>query len=520
MTQSSSLASFVIAVILVGSSSSATTETVHSCHNGVCDNNSTSGVNNDEVSMLQVKLQSNSRAHPMIIDGVDHVVGLPKDKSPWAVIESDNTKQALGYTLLDGDCPWNNIKVLEKTSVEGCAAACDTDCDCQGFSWAKEHGGRCIPKSKACKNSEVWHNVWSFYSKIGKWPQCGFTTTTTTMVFKECSAWGDPHFTTTFTGDKMDFMGLGMFKLAATIEQDFELHGFMVPYGYVPASAFAGFAMNVGGTYVSIIGKSVSVGGVPYYGTNASLGVTISDNDETVKFVSPDKSVHFESTWKKIGTPPGYLLNFKVYINQIDIAKEGICGSSSAKQPLTCNDALFNEVERASLTKLLGPAVSDCKVSQPKEVTPEKACTDAGISYATAVSKCQKLKNNAAFFKSCIFDYCASKGDDSMVDGANEAQISQSMKPDGVQPPPPKLLGCFKDSWDRDLPFKAGRVGSWQGPEACAEMCVSYKYFGIQAAVECWCGDTYGKHGAASDCDCGNKDWKGKGFRSCLYESP
>jgi len=84
--------------------------------------------------MLQLSLKAKAQAHPMMIDGLDHVVGVPKDQSPWAVIKSTNTKKTDGYILLDGDCPWNNIKVLEKTGVEACAAECDSDCDCLGFS--------------------------------------------------------------------------------------------------------------------------------------------------------------------------------------------------------------------------------------------------------------------------------------------------------------------------------------------------------------------------------------------------
>jgi len=314
-------------------------------------------------------------------------------------------------------------------------------------------------------------------------------------------------------------MGLGIFKLAATVEQDFELHGFQVPYGWVPASAFAGFGLNIGGKLVTIIGKTVSIGGEPFTGSSSPLGLTIVNTHserDTVKYVSPDKSVHFESTWKKLTTPPGYLLNFKVYIDAPLIAKEGVCGSKDSKTPLLCNNGLFNKGELASLNALLPKGVSDCKVDQPKEATPEEACKAAGISYAAAVSKCSALKNDAAFFSSCIFDYCASKGDDSMVAGAVESQIRQSISPEGTTQAP-KFVGCFKDSWDRDLPKNAGNSVF---PAECQTMCTGYKYFAIQAAVECWCGNAYGKHGPASGCDCETEGWKGAAFKSCIYEEP
>ena len=43
-----------------------------------------------------------------------------------------------------------------------------------------------------------------------------------------------------------------------------------------------------------------------------------------------------------------------------------------------------------------------------------------------------------------------------------------------------------------------GRVARWgPGNDAmmCADKCRDYKYFGLQYFGECWCGNSYGKHG-------------------------
>ena len=61
--------------------------------------------------------------------------------------------------------------------------------------------------------------------------------------------------------------------------------------------------------------------------------------------------------------------------------------------------------------------------------------------------------------------------------------------------------GCFHDKGapERDLPFhvpyyKADTIT----PRSCLASCIhlGYRYAGIQAGMECWCGQSYGKHGA------------------------
>jgi len=62
----------------------------------------------------------------------------------------------------------------------------------------------------------------------------------------------------------------------------------------------------------------------------------------------------------------------------------------------------------------------------------------------------------------------------------------------------PQYKGCFKeDINDRDMPNK---VGTGLSITECGQKCSGHKYFGQHANRECWCGDSYGKHGEGSDC--------------------
>ncbi|PAA94261.1 hypothetical protein BOX15_Mlig001756g1 [Macrostomum lignano] len=64
-------------------------------------------------------------------------------------------------------------------------------------------------------------------------------------------------------------------------------------------------------------------------------------------------------------------------------------------------------------------------------------------------------------------------------------------------------LGCYVDKGsDRDLPVL--HHSSSTTPESCVSRCKSqnYKYAGLQASNWCLCGNSYGKHGKASDSDC------------------
>mmetsp|Transcript_84573 Transcript_84573/g.273384 ORF Transcript_84573/g.273384 Transcript_84573/m.273384 type:complete len:225 (-) Transcript_84573:21-695(-) len=73
--------------------------------------------------------------------------------------------------------------------------------------------------------------------------------------------------------------------------------------------------------------------------------------------------------------------------------------------------------------------------------------------------------------------------------------------------------GCYRDTLSRDLPVWTGAEMSF---EVCMQSCAGYKYFGQQANRQCVCGDSYGKYGTASNCQCGTS-YIGA-WVSCIYE--
>ena len=72
-----------------------------------------------------------------------------------------------------------------------------------------------------------------------------------------------------------------------------------------------------------------------------------------------------------------------------------------------------------------------------------------------------------------------------------------------VQAPPPKptYLGCFADMSSRVLPYFV-YASSYNTTETCAFACAyhGYAYAGAQGRAQCFCGETYGAYGPASDC--------------------
>jgi len=78
----------------------------------------------------------------------------------------------------------------------------------------------------------------------------------------------------------------------------------------------------------------------------------------------------------------------------------------------------------------------------------------------------------------------------------------------------PRFLGCYKDDVsDRDL-----RVQMPEGDKAsCMIHCADFEYFGRQFESECFCGNSYGKHGIATGCLC--NAYNIGGSMNCVYQS-
>merc|ERR1711959_889517 len=91
--------------------------------------------------------------------------------------------------------------------------------------------------------------------------------------------------------------------------------------------------------------------------------------------------------------------------------------------------------------------------------------------------------------------------------------------------PEPKLLGCYKDEQDRDMPHgsTAAHLRFPTGErEQCFEKCASegYAYAGLQWKGECWCGNSYGKYGKAEPekCNCERGSTNFGFWHQCIYE--
>jgi len=162
--------------------------TVDACVNGDCnDVSSTTAMIDDEVAMLQIQVKSQNHAqedatanHEQKQEDVEKDAGgTAKENSEVEEgdaeedakskdMEVDNEGGILGldgeYEKLKGDCFGNDLKVLERTDETACAAACDAESGCAGFSHHGYGDGRCILKSLACDNP-LGFAGWFFFKK-------------------------------------------------------------------------------------------------------------------------------------------------------------------------------------------------------------------------------------------------------------------------------------------------------------------------------------------------------------------
>ena len=66
-----------------------------------------------------------------------------------------------------------------------------------------------------------------------------------------------------------------------------------------------------------------------------------------------------------------------------------------------------------------------------------------------------------------------------------------------------RYVGCFIDVdatlIDRDLTVYKE---DWHDIESCSQDCQGYRYFSLQSSKQCFCGNTAGRYGKASETDC------------------
>ena len=70
---------------------------------------------------------------------------------------------------------------------------------------------------------------------------------------------------------------------------------------------------------------------------------------------------------------------------------------------------------------------------------------------------------------------------------------------------PMAYIGCYKDANNRDLPHSQG--SSNITPLTCNDLCKEdgYTFFGVQSTNQCFCGNSYGKHGKMPESSCSRK---------------
>jgi len=84
---------------------------------------------------------------------------------------------------------------------------------------------------------------------------------------------------------------------------------------------------------------------------------------------------------------------------------------------------------------------------------------------------------------------------------------------EAAPPSDSEYVGCFADTVnDRAFEVFAG-IGDFN---FCASECKAYDYFGRQWEQECWCGNSYDKHGETSGCAC--NDFNTGGDKNCVYK--
>jgi len=244
--------------------------------------------------------------------------------------------------------------------------------------------------------------------------------------FKTCTGWGDPHFTESFFSTKtFHFQGVGVYRLATDVKNSFEIQAFQCPYGSTKASVFAGFALKIDGKRMSIIGDTVSSGGANVSAGHSAKGISLC---------SDDNSVYFNTRLRKTKHSPGFYHNMKIMMASASVADKGVCGLQTERQPVQHDASLFSTSDLERLCTLCGQS-ANCvpKTGEQKIITPtpwsppagpQEACDGAvpKIPYATAMEKCKVFKEdtkdvanaNRVLF-ACIYDYCATGGDDDAV---------------------------------------------------------------------------------------------------------
>mmetsp|Transcript_77757 Transcript_77757/g.137820 ORF Transcript_77757/g.137820 Transcript_77757/m.137820 type:complete len:694 (+) Transcript_77757:91-2172(+) len=329
----------------------------------------------------------------------------------------------------------NNTEPSKEPCIASCPSAevCGQEClenpECGGFQYAHLH----------CWLFKTFHQPNVKYNDPHTWYTCYKKSTCCPgqccleKGFKTCNAFGDPHFTQSFfTGSKpFDSQKIGLFSMASNKDASFELQSFQCPYTdhTKGISVFVAFAMKVGGHTITIVGSNVTINGSAFPGGKHASGLnvrTVYEENDKVEFDAPDNCIHCKI--KKIAHSAalsGYFQNFQMTIADEVASDKGICGTDSAGDPLPANKSLFTDFQLGYLCGMCG--IKDCEsMTPPDDWVPvngsHEVCEKAGINISDAEQSCEALKNDESHFKACVFDYCASGGNEDVVNNAVETK--------------------------------------------------------------------------------------------------
>jgi len=283
-------------------------------------------------------------------------------------------------------------------------------------------------------------------------PACGCSPS------QKCYAVGDPHYLATFGAGKFDFMGKGLFQIAANKEGSFKAQAVQCAAnnGHEGAAVFKAFAFFINGDIITIIGGDVRINGEdanPQAGGYTLSGALDTDAGITLatgECQSCQSSVNIRQL--KVGKTEWDRLDLN--LDLADASSDyGICaGAKKTSQP-GCNERLFTDEQLQQILSDPNCAVEvpDCQnlTPVPPPTPTSEVCANAGADYAVALQKCTDGLDTTddVVIQACVLDYCTT-GDEETI---NEFK---SLEP---TPPPPAECNWVQYLGDNS---KCGSMGN------------------------------------------------------------
>merc|ERR1740117_2026415 len=277
-------------------------------------------------------------------------------------------------------------------SVGGSRADIFPICKHKGAFWVEPTWNKSLVTSKQCRwigDSADGDDQWCDDNCNNDPPHCPATScecsgdgTPDCAPQQKCYAVGDPHYLSSFGAGKFDFMGKGLFQIAANKEGSFKVQAFQCPAnnGNPGAAVFKAFALFVNGDTITIINNEVLVNGIAtnqsdkgytISGTpNANSGYTVTANP----FSENCKSIFNIKRKTKARLGAGWY-RFDLSLLLADVSSSyGICtGAVQTSQP-DCVERLFTEDQMLQIATNCNMVVPDC--ANPTPVPPPTSASE------------------------------------------------------------------------------------------------------------------------------------------------